>query len=82
MCRWYDWYDDGMKTPLPPLIQYELHYRIGEQPDYYDHYDRPLYMDLKELEDLPLFEESPLASDQRGKLVVQETTEENGRMGR
>lgn len=51
---WVKWYDQGMKTPLPPLIQYELDHPIGVQPEYYDDYTRPLYMRPEDLEGLPL----------------------------
>jgi len=51
---WVEWYDSGMTTPLPPLIQYQLDHPIGGEPEYYDQFGRPLYMDPKDLEGLPL----------------------------
>ncbi len=51
---WVKWYDGGMKTPLPPLIQYQLDHPIGEHPEYYDQFGRPRHMDPEDLEGLPL----------------------------
>ena len=51
---WVRWYDEGMETTLPPLIQYQLDHPISDEPEYYDAQSRPLYMDPEDLEGLPL----------------------------